>query len=78
MYEDPCGHHPPRVPHTPGEACQWSISTYDKPTIMLTFGQENQTSSFELYRLESDPPILWQYICDADLADYLEFQRAAS
>ena len=77
MYEDPCGHHRPSVRRTPSEACQWSVSTYDKPTIMLTFGQGNQTSSFELHRLESDPPILWQYICDPDWADYLEFQRAA-
>jgi hypothetical protein len=77
MYEDPCGHHPPTVRRMPSEACQWRVSTFDMPTIMLTFGQGEQTKSFELHRLESAPPILWQYICDPDWAEYLEFQRAA-
>ena len=77
MIEDPCGHHGPVVRRNPSETCRWSISTFGKPTITLTFG-EAMGSSFELHRLESEPPILWQYICDPDWAAYLEFKRAAS
>ena len=75
LYPSPCGHFP-SARREPSEACRWAISTYDKPTIRLTFGQGGQTYSFELHRLESDPPILWQYICDPDWASYLEFRRA--
>jgi len=53
------------------------VSTYDKPTVMLTFGQGDQIHGFDLHRLESNPPILWQYICDPDAAEYLEFRRAS-
>jgi hypothetical protein len=78
MFEDPCGSHRPIVRRMPSDACQWSISSYHKPTIRLTFGEANEASSLELHHLESDAPILWQYICDPDWADYLEYQRAAS
>ena len=68
--------HFPTVRRKPSEACRWKVSTYRKPTILLTFGQGDQSYAFELHRLESDPPILWQHICDPDWAAYLEFQRA--
>jgi hypothetical protein len=74
LYAVPCGHFPTSR-RKASEVCHWAVSTYDKPTIMLTFGQGHQSYSFELHRLESDPPILWQYICDPDWADYLEFRR---
>ena len=77
LYPDPCGDSPlSSARRRATDACRWAISTYDKPTIMLTFGEEGNTLSFDLHRLESEPPILWQYICDPDWASYLEFQRA--
>jgi hypothetical protein len=78
IFEDPCGHHPSPTRRMPSEACQWRISKGDKPTILLTFGRGEQARSFELHRLQSEPPILWQYICDPDWADYVEFQRGPS
>jgi hypothetical protein len=77
LYPSPCGHFVlPR--RRPSEACHWAVNTYDKPTVMLTFGHDKQSYSFDLHRLESDPPILWQYICDPDSAEYLEFRRETS
>ena len=74
LYPWPCGQFPTNR-RLPSEACRWAVSTHDKPVIMLTFGQGAQSYSFELHRLESDPPILWQYVCDPDAAEYLEFRR---
>jgi hypothetical protein len=74
LYESACGSIP--NPHRkPTEICRWAVSTYDKPTVVLTFGRGDSAKSLELHRLESDPPILWQYICDPDAADYLAFRR---
>ncbi len=76
LYPSPCGHFPSER-RRPSELCQWSIGTRGKPTIRLTFGAGDGSMTFHVHRLESNPPILWQYICDPDWAEYLEFRRAA-
>jgi hypothetical protein len=75
LYSGPCGRFV-GARRTPDEACHWAVRTDDGPAIWLTFGQGDQTMSFQVHRLESEPPILWQYICDPDNAEYLEFQRS--
>jgi hypothetical protein len=75
LYAMPCGHFPSPGHHKATEACRWTVSTFDKPTIILTFGEGGQSDTIELHRLESQPPILWQYVCDPDWADYVEFER---
>jgi hypothetical protein len=79
LFDDPCGlartaDSPPRH-RTPAESCHWSIRKGDEPTILLTFGDGNRSSITEVHRLEANPPLLWQYICDPDLAEYVEFRR---
>ena len=76
LYASPCGHDPSPGRHRVSETCRWTVSTLDKPTIVLTFGKGSQLDdSVDLHRLESNPPILWQYICDPDWGDYVEYRR---
>jgi hypothetical protein len=77
LYPTPCGHFPAKR-RNPSEPCRWAISSYRRPVILVTFGSGRESLAFELHRLESDPPILWQYICDPDAGEYLEFRRVAS
>jgi hypothetical protein len=76
LYAMPCGDYPSPGRHRATEACRWAVSTFDKPTIVLRFGEGNQSAdSVDLHRLESNPPILWQYACDPDWGVYVEFRR---
>lgn len=74
IYDMPCGSFPAQHRRST-DACQWTISNGSEPTIILTFGLGRESASIEIHRLESDPPLLWQYICDPDWAEYLEFRR---
>ena len=75
IYPGVCGRFP-TVRRKPTERCRWRVSPIDKPSIAVTFGEGRDTHGFEIHRLESTPPILWQYICDPDSAEYLEYRRS--
>ena len=75
LYPSPCGHIPSEK-RRPEETCHWRVTPFSPPTIGLTFGEKPHEYFFDMHRLESEPPILWQYICDPDWAAYLEYRRA--
>jgi hypothetical protein len=77
IYPGVCGHSP-TVKRKPEEKCRWNVTKFERPTIGLTFGEGRAGYFFDMHRLQSDPPILWQYICDPDWAEYLEYRRAKS
>lgn len=76
LFDDPCAG-PFRDPrhHQPNEACRWEVVDGPSlPPILLTFGQE-EIASAGFHRLESNPPILWDYICDPDWGEFVDFHR---
>jgi hypothetical protein len=77
LYASPCGHFPSER-RQPTESCAWDLEGVGSASVRLTFGQRPKSFVFGLHHLRSDPPVLWQYICDPDSAEYLELQRATS
>jgi hypothetical protein len=74
LFASPCGSFPTDRRH-PGESCRWETQEAGQGAVGLTFGERPTSFLFGMHHLDSEPPILWQYICDPDSAEYLEFER---
>jgi len=74
LFLDPCGHFPTQR-RQPSEVCRWDLQGVGDASVSITLGEKPHRVVFGVHHLAADPPILWQYICDPDAAEYLEFKR---
>jgi len=74
LYSSVCGHFP-TTRYKPSDSCIWEPQGPGGAAVRLAMGEDPNRLVMGIHHYDAEPPLLWQYICDPDMAEYLEFER---
>jgi hypothetical protein len=72
-----CGYFGPAW-QTRGKMCRWKVdgTGSHRNTLNLTIGEGPETFAFDLYLIDRGGLMVWDYLCDPDGGEFVDFVRS--